>query len=133
MKCFAIMLLSVSFLLGFASCSEDARVQKELEKYAEGQNAIYPIRIDDMTNLNSCEAFPNKTLRYNYSFMMNKASVDSTAAKSALRETLLSLLKVDPGTTYLRNNGVVFQYRYIDNAGEYAFQLELTPEDYKNK
>lgn len=133
MKYIKLIIFTICFVTFFVQCSGDARVQKELEKYAEEQNAVYPIKIDDVTTLNSCEALPNKTLRYNYNILMDKSQVDTLLVKASLKVSLLSLLKVDPGTAYLRKSAAIFEYRYYDYNGNYAFQLVISPEDYKQK
>ncbi|WP_165040232.1 hypothetical protein [Dysgonomonas sp. ZJ709] len=126
-----IFSFAVILSLIFVQCSNANKVQHELEKYVERENKNYPKIIDDFTRLEGCEALPSNTLRYNYTIQVESAMLDTVVLKKALKEKLIHSIKTEPGSAFLRNNNVTFQYQYNDAANSPVFRIDIPSEDYK--
>lgn len=112
----------------FPFCS--GSVDNQLKKIAEEANETSPKLLDQWTRLDSCEAIPNKNIRY-YHTVSGVVISDTTLFKSNLKPQIVSVAKTNPDMKFFRENDVTMQYQYNDESGNYIFSIIISPQDYK--
>ncbi len=116
----------------FVQCSGDAQLQKALKGMAEAITKDCPIVYDQYTQLDNCEALPNKVLRYNYTVDFDKLDITKEELEARMKPYLLSGVKVASDMKVLRDNDVSFEYSYKGKDGKLICEFRITPDDYKS-
>lgn len=127
------LLLGLLFISGiiFVQCSSDAQVQKALVAMAETINKDCPITYDQYTRLDSCQATPGKTLKYNYTIDLDKLDITAEELEAKMKPYLLSGIKIGTDMKVLKDNEVSFEYSYRGKDGQIIREFKIAPGDYK--
>lgn len=123
-----LILLSISFLLAFSQCGNT--VDEELKKTAEFANKRCPQAVDNFTRLDSVNAIPGETYRFNYT-VSHLTIADAESVKNVLKPELIKNIQIDPSMKFFRENNVTLEYYYRDEVKSDLFNIIITPSEYK--
>jgi hypothetical protein len=103
----------------------------EIENIVKDINSRCPIQIDQTIRLDSCEVIPEKTLKYNYTFLFIDATkIDNEEFKSQMWDYILYNTQINEEIRSLKDLGTIFVYSCKDERGNSLGELTFTPEDY---
>lgn len=104
---------------------------KEIDNIVNEINSRCPIQIDQTIRLDSCEAIPEKTLKYNYTFLFIDATkIDSEEFRSQMTDYIVYNTQMNDEIKPLKDKGVTFIYSCKDEKGNCLGELTVTPDDY---
>lgn len=128
-------LLVIVTSIFFIQCS-DNMAERKLREVADEINKSCPIKIDDITTLDSCQVLPNRTFRYNYTMVFDEIFSDQEKAT-------IDLYQKSQQTAYLQQNpkqlkalidiNTTFQHAYYNVDGHEFAVINFTPDQYKRK
>lgn len=128
-------LIVIAVSLFFVQCSGD-KVNFILKQIATEENKVAPIELDEVTTFDSCQALPNKTLRYNYTLASEQSFQKEEIPMFALfqKKQLISDIEQNPSTyKTLIDLNTIIQYAYFDKRGNEIAIITVTPEMYNSK
>lgn len=99
-----------------------------LKSTAAGVQQALPMAIDDITTLQNCNFIFPKTLSYEYILSMKKSDIDSNFITNMKKE-LVKGVKKDTEIMNMLNAGVMFNYKYNDEAGVEICIINITKDD----
>jgi len=133
----SVVVIIAGFMIGLKMADifykSETSIDKQLMNTAKEINKSCPIYIDKDTRLDNTISGPGKTLAYNYTLVnLQVNEVDIEALKGYIRPRILNIIKTLPEMKDMRENGVTFIYRYSYKNSIYAFDLKITPNDYRD-
>lgn len=106
-------------------------MQEDLERTVNDINEHCPIQIDQTTRLDRCEALPNNTFRFDFTFLFIDATkIDTVEFRSQMRDVLLYNIQCNPRMEVLKENLATFMYHCVDENKNSLGTLTITPADY---
>jgi hypothetical protein len=96
--------------------------------YANDMNGECPIAVGNGNEMVIQKVYydKEKTIVYEYRMLnYNKSSFDLKSMKDGLSEIIIADLVADQSLAKLRNNDVIFDYRYYDNQNEKMFEIKI--------
>ncbi len=125
------LIMAVAVAVLATSCG--AVVDKMLEKMAEETQKACPIRLDELTLMDSVKAESPKTLHYFYSINIPRDSLgpdfDFGAMEQMLEQGALNSARSKDAAP-LRKTKAVLRHTYLDANGQLIFETDITPEKY---
>lgn len=100
-----------------------------MEKEAATINTQCPVMLDEITRLDGCEVLPPKTFRYNYTSLASNNS-DTILMKGRIEPQMINNIKNQAVMEPYRKEGIIFQYFYKDQSGNYLFRINIGPDEY---
>lgn len=105
---------------------------KEIRNKADELNSKCPVQIDQTIRFDSCEAIPENTLKYNYTFLFIDATkIDKDAFKAQMWDYILYNTQTNEDIAELRKIKTSFIYSCKDENGDSLGELTITPQDYE--
>lgn len=105
---------------------------KKIETIVDELNSRCPIQIDQTIRLDSCEAVPEKTLKYNYTFLFIDATkIDREEFESQMSDYILYNTQINDDIKSLRDIGTIFLYSCKDEKGNLLGEIKIESDDYK--
>jgi hypothetical protein len=115
-----------NFLNSFTS------IDHQLMQIASELNKTCPIYVDRETRLDNTEARQGMTLVYNYTLVnMMLEDINIPDISTRLRPQIVNHFKTSNEMKRCRDMKVTFIYKYKDKTGRFAFEIKVTPEDYR--
>ena len=107
-------------------------VEQQLAAAAAEINTRCPMNLDDETRVDSVSCGPGKVLTYHYSLVKRSVGkLDIPHLQEAIRPGIANNVKVNPDLDALRGLQATFVYKYVDKAGRPAFDITVSPPDYR--
>lgn len=104
---------------------------KEIEEAVKDINSHCPMQIDQTIRIDSCEALPENTIKYNYTFLYIDANkIDKTEFQKEISGYILYHIQQDEKSDKLKKLGVTFIYTCKDENNNSLGELTFKPEDY---
>jgi len=104
---------------------------KKIEKIVDELNKRCPIQIDQTIRLDSCEAIPEKTIKYNYTFLFIDATrIDKEEFETQMFDYILYNTQINKDTSELREMNAMYLYSCKDEKGNLLGEIQIGPEDY---
>lgn len=132
LNCIYSSLLLVTGIF-FMQCSGN-NADSILKKAADEINKSCPIKIDEVTTLDSCQILPNRTFRYNYTMVFDEGF--ASQEKSTLEQRSKKPNYVQQNPTLLKELikiQTTFQHAYYNADGKEFAVVTFTPEQYNRK
>lgn len=130
MKTFFKAILTVAAAAVMVSCSVDTLMEKALNQVAEEANKTLPMMLDEITSLDSLGVAKPRVLVYNYSITLPQDSINIEILDETVRANAVPAVQ-NPQLKSLRQGEVVFRYKYFDANGVAFYEIDITPEMYK--
>lgn len=97
----------------------------------EQMQPFLPMEVSPMFKLEKVSFdTPTNTMVYTYRFN-NPASKPDEAALESAKKAAMELLKTDPNTEKLINDGINIQYNYYNPDGALSYTLAITYKDFE--
>lgn len=104
---------------------------EDIEKTVNDINEHCPIQIDQTTRLDKCEALPNNTFRFDFTFLFIDATkIDAVEFGTQMRDILLYNIQCNPQMKLLIENHATFIYYCVDENKNSLDTITITPQDY---
>lgn len=132
---FYLSLSTIVISLLFVQCNGD-KTNFILKNIANEVNKSCPTTLDEITRLDSCQALPNKILRYNYTMIDQEAlsSQEMEVFKLYQEKYLLSdILQSRSELQVLFDINTTFQYAYYTESGKELATITIGPDEYNKK
>lgn len=135
------LLALTALAFGIIACDSPVKedeVAKALESLCDELNATLPMMVDDLTRLDSCITGENRTINYYYTLVgLNLDSVilvNDTATLNEFQTIMYQVLLENVQTTkdmaYYRENQATLNYYYYTSSSDFAFDVNIGPDDY---
>lgn len=106
-------------------------MQNDIEEVVNNINSYCPINVDQTIRLENCEYIPDKTMKYNYTFLFIDATkIKGDEFKSQMWDYIVYNTQMNEKIEYLREIGTTFIYSCSDEKRNCLGQLCITPDDY---
>ena len=115
-------------------------VQKFLKKDLESQlkeavleiNKSAPMNVSKLSRLDSASIIGKKEFIYHYTLITTaKNQVNMDTVNKYIRPTIIENVKTNSDLKIYRDNNITLKYKYYDKNGEFAMEIPVTPELYK--
>lgn len=115
---------------------KDGIVDQQLMNEAAAANPSLPVMVDEETRLDRINAPGGRKFVYNYT-LLNPCYNDGSATaefinevKNIIRSQIVENIKIESAMSWLRQNNVIFVYKYFDTKKKQVFEIEITPANY---
>ena len=109
-------------------------LESELKDAASELNKQTPLEIDEFSRLDSASSKGKTNFIYYYTlFDLEKSEVNLDTVNKYIRPSIIENVKNSPELKVFRNNNIIMDYKYYDKNGEFATEISVTPELYKNE
>lgn len=121
-------------IVGFTSPFLDSLLplDQQLKNAASAINKTCPSMIDSETRLDSTNYTQGKNFSYYYTLINEtKGELNIPAVKQIITDYIMHNIKTNEQLRFFRENEVAMLYKYYDKNGIDAFEIQVTPDDYK--
>lgn len=102
--------------------------ERALVQASDTLNKNLPMMVDQVTRLDSTFPGPGKVLNYKYTLVgMKRADLDVENVKKRIAPMVTQNYRTSPAMEDLRKLSAVLKYHYYDEAGVFAFAIEVDP------
>ena len=109
-------------------------LESELKSVALELNKQTPMKVDQFSRLDSASTIGKTNLIYYYTLTeIEKSEVNLDTVNKYIRPNIIENVKNNPDLKIFRDNNITMDYKYYDKNGEFATEISVTPELYKNK
>ena len=123
---FAISFIGVKYLL-----KKD--IASELKKSAIELNKQTPQHVDDYTRLDSASSIGKTNFIYYYTLLnIEKSEINLDTVNKYTKPFVIKNVKEEPSLKIFRKNNITMDYKYYDKNGDFAMEISVTPDLYKN-
>ena len=96
-------------------------------------NKQTPMQIDQYSRLDSASTIGKTNFVYHYTLNdIVKSEVNIDTVDKYIRPNIIENVKSNPDLKVFRDNNVTLDYKYYDKNGEFALDVSVTPELYRN-
>lgn len=131
-----VMAFVIAFVLAFVVSRNyfgDHNTDAELIEIVKEMNKQTPMRVDEMTRLDSVAASGSSGIVYYYTLPDTEISeINADTINKYVRPVILDNVKNNPGLEPLRKKKVTMDYRYYDKKGEFIEEVSVHPDLYRN-
>lgn len=135
-----IIVFVIAFIIAFAlaffvsrNYFGDNNTDTELIEIVKEMNKQTPMRVDEMTRLDSVAASGSSGIVYYYTLPDTEISeINADTINKYVRPVILDNVKNNPGLEPLRKKKVTMDYRYYDKKGEFIEEVSVHPDLYRN-
>ncbi|SFW17217.1 hypothetical protein SAMN02927921_00323 [Sinomicrobium oceani] len=131
-----VMAFVIAFVLAFLVSRNyfgDHNTDAELIEIVKEMNKQTPMRVDEMTRLDSVAASGSSGIVYYYTLPDTEISeINADTINKYVRPVILENVKNNPGLEPLRKKKVTMDYRYYDKKGEFIEEVSVHPDLYRN-
>lgn len=127
---FLLFGLIITANLIFVQCGE-SKLQTFMKSYSAFINEQCPMQLDKYSQLTNCMVSSNNTLTYNYSVDIDSLGISADELCSKMKKNFVRNVKSMDELKELRDNGVVFEYKYRKNDGSDICSFTISPTDYR--
>jgi hypothetical protein len=105
---------------------------EQLMQVSQEINKHCPFMIDQDTRLDNTIGGPGNSFTYNYTLVNYFAEeVDVDELKERIEPQMIMNIKTSPDMEQFRENNVTLLYKYRDKAGNFIFEIKISPGKYK--
>lgn len=109
-------------------------LESELKSATLELNKQTPIKIDQYSRLDSASTIGKTNFIYYYTLIdIEKAEVNLDTVNKYIRPNIIQNVKSSPELKIFRDNNITMDYKYYDKNGEFAIEISVTPQLYKNE
>ncbi|WP_268225387.1 hypothetical protein [Sinomicrobium oceani] len=131
-----VMAFVIAFVLAFLVSRNyfgNHNTDAELIEIVKEMNKQTPMRVDEMTRLDSVAASGSSGIVYYYTLPDTEISeINADTINKYVRPVILDNVKNNPGLEPLRKKKVTMDYRYYDKKGEFIEEVSVHPDLYRN-
>ncbi len=114
------------------SCKKKQKTKYEFLKTVSADvNKQCPMQVDSILKLENTIAHPIATFRYNYILKYDTVKYDIHEFEKTLIKTTLNTVRTSPDAKMFRDMYATLEYHFSDSLGNFLFQFEIKPADYK--
>ncbi|MEN9920072.1 MAG: hypothetical protein RL662_2508 [Bacteroidota bacterium] len=122
-------LVTIAISLPLIACID--KTKQLIDESVAELNTECPIQLDMHTRLNSSEALPQHTMKFNYTILMEMPyNMDTSTFKAGKKPQLVYNLQTNKSLQATKEKLVTFIYSYTDEAGKELGSVIISPADY---
>jgi hypothetical protein len=114
-----------------SGCGKQPDNEQVLRTAVDQINTQTPMKIDEITRLDSASYVLPTTLHYHYTLALDSLSEAERADMVAyMRATMPDRLRAESGSAAMSEMSITLHYLYNNPAGELLYEVAIAPEEY---
>lgn len=134
----SILIFICAFAIAFAIAFYASRQyfskdqESELQQTVDEMNRKTPMKVDEITRLDSVAARGNTDILYYYTLPETEiAEINADTINKYVRPVIIDNAKSNPGLEIFRKKKITMNYLYYDKNGEFIEEVAVRPEMYQ--